>query len=439
MIKSGAVRLTFQIVARAQVRGLPRRIVKFRGHECPASLSRPRRPAASGARSATSPAQAKYTATLGGKLLLELGWSENDETYSTNEVQATRRADRHRPAPIGRRPSAGAPSSARTTSACRTATLTLGAVLCHRGAPVKVRHAARARRQSAPARDHRRHRPLPGVPTAAGRSRCPLWSTTRRNGRQERINYDLGVYIQDSLDLQPADPQPRHPLRGLQYLRAGAGLAGGTVRPIPRVRRDPEPAELARRGAAPWGRLRRVQRRAGRRSRCHVGKYMRAFSTVGFAQVYNPMSQTDRRTWTDLNGDDIAQAIEIGPVNTPFNISGSSNRKPDPDIRGPTSGSTSGHSARGGPAASPFVQLDTARLQAPVLDGQRPRLARGLHHRQHRQPARPGETIPIYNLNLAKRGQVQQSTGTRTENQRTYNGFDIGFTARSAAATSTAA
>jgi hypothetical protein len=35
----------------------------------------------------------------------------------------------------------------------------------------------------------------------------------------------------------------------------------------------------------------------------HVSKYMRAFSTVGFAQVYNPnVLQTDRRTWSDLNG-----------------------------------------------------------------------------------------------------------------------------------------
>ncbi len=32
----------------------------------------------------------------------------------------------------------------------------------------------------------------------------------------------------------------------------------------------------------------------------HVGKYMQAFSTVGFAAVYNPMViPTDRRTWAD--------------------------------------------------------------------------------------------------------------------------------------------
>ena len=32
-------------------------------------------------------AQAKYTGTITSKLLFETGWSENDETYSTNEKQ----------------------------------------------------------------------------------------------------------------------------------------------------------------------------------------------------------------------------------------------------------------------------------------------------------------------------------------------------------------
>ena len=70
--------------------------------------------------------------------------------------------------------------------------------------------------------------------------------------------------------------------------------------------------------------------------KAHAGKYMRAFSTVGFAQVYNPLRQeTDRRTWADRNGDDIAQDSEIGPVVTPFNTSGALNRVPDPDILRP--------------------------------------------------------------------------------------------------------
>ena len=84
--------------------------------------------------------------------------------------------------------------------------------------------------------------------------------------------------------------------------------------------------------------------------KAHVGKYMRAFSTVGFANVYNPMAfQQDRRTWSDLNGDDTAQDNEIGPVNTPFNVSGASNRAADPNIKRPYQWEYS----PGGPARGP--------------------------------------------------------------------------------------
>ena len=143
----------------------------------------------------------------------------------------------------------------------------------------------------------------------------------------------------------------------------------------------------------------------------HVGKYMRAFSTVGFAAVYNPMViGTDRRTWSDPNGDDIAQDIEIGPVNTPFNVSGSSNRNPDPDIRRPYQWEYNLGIQRevvtGVSLSFNWVRREFHRLFwtdnvlvspedytiVPVVN-----------------PLDPSETIPIYNLNLAKRGQVQQS------------------------------
>jgi hypothetical protein len=53
-----------------------------------------------------------------------------------------------------------------------------------------------------------------------------------------------------------------------------------------------------------------------------VGKYMRSEATI-FAETYNPMRiQSDRRTWNDLNGDDVAQNNEIGAVNTPFDLVG---------------------------------------------------------------------------------------------------------------------
>ena len=107
----------------------------------------------------------------------------------------------------------------------------------------------------------------------------------------------------------------------------------------------------------------------------HVGKYMQAFSTVGFAAVYNPMViATDRRTWTDPNGDDIAQNNEIGPVNMPFNVSGVSNRTPDPDIKRPVSvgvraSASSGKSLPGISVSADWVRRDFKRH---LLDRQHP-------------------------------------------------------------------
>jgi hypothetical protein len=44
-------------------------------------------------------------------------------------------------------------------------------------------------------------------------------------------------------------------------------------------------------------------------------KYM-AGQTLGFPQRYNPLQlQSDTRTWSDLNGDNVAQDNEIGPSN----------------------------------------------------------------------------------------------------------------------------
>ncbi len=74
-----------------------------------------------------------------------------------------------------------------------------------------------------------------------------------------------------------------------------------------------------------------------------VNKYM-AGQTLGFAQRYNPFSsQSDMRTWTDLNGDDVAQDNEIGRDRQQRRASARPvlTRHPDPTTSGAsTTGST---------------------------------------------------------------------------------------------------
>ena len=159
---------------------------------------------------------------------------------------------------------------------------------------------------------------------------------------------------------------------------------------------------------------------------------LRAFSTVGFANVYNPMAfQTDRRTWSDLNGDDIAQDNEIGPVNTPFNTSGVSNKTADPNIRRPYQWEYSlgiqREIMRGVSASANWVRRDFRRLfwTDNVLT---------THDDytivQVRNPLDPSEMIPIYNLNVAKRGQLREVDKNSDSNRRWYTGVDFGVTAR---------
>src|SRR5262249_58592932 len=45
-------------------------------------------------------------------------------------------------------------------------------------------------------------------------------------------------------------------------------------------------------------------------------------------------------------------------------------------------------------------------------------------------PLNPSESIPIYNLNREKLGQVSQVDKNSDLNQKWYNGYDIGFSAR---------
>jgi len=85
IIKSGVVRLTWQVAPKHKFSAYLDRIVKFRGHECPALYSEE----ACGIRNPKLyyTAQAKYTGTLSSRWLIEGGFSENNETYSTNEAQ----------------------------------------------------------------------------------------------------------------------------------------------------------------------------------------------------------------------------------------------------------------------------------------------------------------------------------------------------------------
>jgi hypothetical protein len=430
VIKSGAARVTFVIAGKHKFGAYLDRIVKFRGHECPALSAEE----ACGIRSPKRyfTAQAKYTATLTSKLLLEAGWSENDETYSTQEAQPSvgptdvGRLDRGTTerwsAPIGpyyfrvpdRHTIMGQASYVTGTHAFKTG-LTYGF------------GGNRHQRSISGGLDlYQEYNTVNGVRTPAS---VIVYSTPQEAA--ERIKYDLGIYIQDTYTRQRLSVSPgiRFELFNT-FVPAQASPAGRFVpfRQFDKIENLPNWKDAAPRLGAVYD----LTGNGRTAIKGHVGKYMQAFSTVGFAAVYNPMViASDRRTWSDPNRDDIAQDNEIGPVNTPFNVSGASNRTPDPNIKRPYQWETS------------------LGIQREIVSGIS--VSAGWIHRNFKRifwtdnvlvspsdytvvnipnPLNAAEMIPIYNLNPAKRGQVQQVDKNSDVNTRTYNGVDFGFSAR---------
>jgi len=148
-----------------------------------------------------------------------------------------------------------------------------------------------------------------------------------------RLNHDLAVYAQDSWTIRRLTLSPGVRVEWINSEIRPQGATAGRFVPT---------REFAREECMPcWGpdtspRLSAAYDLFGNAKtalKASAGKYMRSEATI-FAETYNPMRiQTDRRTWNDLNGDDIAQNNEIGSVNTPFDLIGVRTRNPDPDIK----------------------------------------------------------------------------------------------------------
>ena len=272
---------------------------------------------------------------------------------------------------IGRRPSAGARSSARTTSACRTATRTPATLSYVTGAHHVKGGMQLGRGGNRHQRDNqRRHRPLPGIPdgrrrAAAGVGRGPQHAAmgAQRTSSTTSASTSRTPATYKRLTLSP----------GIRFERSTPTcrrrVAGGTVRPIPRVRRDREPAELARRGAAPWRRLRRVRRRPdgdqGPRRQVHASVLHRrvrcGLQPDGHRHRPADVDRLERRRH------------RAGQRDRPGQHAVQRQRRQQPERRSRHQaalpvGVQSGHSAGGGHGRLLVVQLDTARLQAPVLD-----------------------------------------------------------------------
>ncbi len=160
-----------------------------------------------------------------------------------------------------------------------------------------------------------------------------------------------------------------------------------------------------------------------------VGEYVQNAAT-GFASTYNPMiSDTDTRTWKDLNGDNVAQLNELGPSqNQTFGIR--QNAYPDPNIERPFEMEyvvkIDHQLARGVAVSAGYYRRGFHRL----IHGTN--LSTSLSDYSPLTITSPlnGEAITIYSISPAKLGLVNILDTNSTSNSQTYNGFEASFEAR---------
>ncbi|HEV8318380.1 MAG TPA: TonB-dependent receptor [Vicinamibacterales bacterium] len=160
-----------------------------------------------------------------------------------------------------------------------------------------------------------------------------------------------------------------------------------------------------------------------------ASKYVAQLYTT-FFYPYNPISQgNETRTWTDLNGDDIAQDNEIGPSqNARFGLA--ADRRVDPDI------------------SREYTWDYSVSLQHELLSGvsvsggwyytrnynalRSVNAARSLSDYTTFQTPNPltGEMLTIYNLNRSAVGRIDIVDTNSDINRRLYTGYEVSMQAR---------
>ncbi len=153
--------------------------------------------------------------------------------------------------------------------------------------------------------------------------------------------------------------------------------------------------------------------------------------TTGFAETYDPnFYDTDTRTWADTNGNNFAEASELGPSqNRNFGVKAS--RRPADDIARPyqieTNVSLQREVVSGTSVTFSYFRRDYKNLiWTDNLDvGPSDHTAF-----QVPSPRGDGESVTIYNLSPAKLGIVDTLDQNSTSNSRKYNGVDVSFNSR---------
>jgi hypothetical protein len=273
-----------------------------------------------------------------------------------------------------------------------------------------------------------------GVPDSVRAHNTPIWSDELNSGTRTNLDYDVGLYVQDSWRMGNFTLNPGLRLDLLansfpeQRVPAGRFTA---ARNFPEVKDVINWKDISPRVGAAYD----LFGNGLTAIKGSVGKYVQ-LEQSSTALRYNPLVfSTDVRTWRDTNGDDIAQEVELGPsTNTAFGVR--RNVNPDEDLR------------------RPYTWLYNIGAQRQLWSGTSMSVA--YNRRTFRRlfitdnlatvegdytlinvpdPRGNGQMIPVYNLNRVKLGLIDELDTNSDSNQQTYNGFDVSFSSRFAGGT----
>ena len=345
-IRSGLLRLTWQMTPRMRISGYNDQVDKYRGHNMSAGTD-----PATAARNWYTPhyytGAIKWTMTASDRLLFEAGYSTNVEIYTNHSVDPSIPKQRGTPEwyatpvktdlDLGTTWFAAADTSTGPERFAYAASMTYVTGTHNIKTGVQRTWGPFNHTEDRNADLIQRYRS--GVPDSVTAYNTPRWW-------QGRLNSDIGVYIQDSWTIKRLTLNP-----GLrwEYLNGqNTSTVSGAGRFVPE-RRTPVMENVPNwKDFAPrFGAVYDLFGNAKTALKMTYSRYNGA-NTTGFADNYNALasSATANLTWVDLNRDDIAQGnlgcvyltagceINFGQLPNGFG-SLTSLRRPDPDFARP--------------------------------------------------------------------------------------------------------
>lgn len=431
-VRAWTNRATGQLNSKSKVTAMYDYLPKFRGHRdietgnvSPEATVTQRTPKSFNA-------QAKWTATLTNKLLAEVGFSEQYYDY-TLEYRPEVATAAERP-PYGDVSHLDIVTGRRTVAATRdfrdifpfynlygASSYVTGSHALRFG----VQYGRGWIRSWRDANGDMVQRYSNGVPNSVARWNFPVPEA------KSNLDYLVGVFIQDSWTLKRLTLNPGVRFEAIKgSVPAQSAPAGRFVpaRSFAAIDNLPNWQNWAPRFGAAYD----LGGDGKTALKFSIGRYMQQEAT-GFAAKYNPLQEgSDVVTWNDLNGNDLAEDNELGAANN-ATLGVRRNINPDPDLK------------------RPYQILYNAGVQHELLRGLS--VSVNYFRREYKNmvytrnlavplsaydlttlpdPRGNGQTLPIYNLQRAYLGLVNELDTTSANNWRHYNGIDLTMNARRA-------